>query len=253
MASVPFGPSGYRIDVAFPQANELATGADVRIAGVNVGTVVGLTLDKQDSRTLATLQISRQYAPIPRNTRATLRIKTLLGETYVELSDGNPASGQLRDGGRLPDGQVAPDVTLDQILATFDPKTRRAFQTWMQAQAGAVMDRGEDINASFGELPAFIDSAENLTSTLNTQSAAWCAGSSPTPASSSTPSAPDEGSSQASSRPRTVSSRPRPLAISSWRPCSKRCRNFGELQSPLALPAFDSAFGERADPVVRAL
>src|SRR5205085_5542158 len=34
--SIPLAPRGYRVEVAFPQANELATGADVRIAGVDV-------------------------------------------------------------------------------------------------------------------------------------------------------------------------------------------------------------------------
>ena len=92
----PFAAQGYRIVVAFPQANELATGADVRIAGVNVGKVVSLGLDPQDNRTLATLELSRQYAPIPLDTRATLRIKTLLGETYVELSTGNPSGSSAR-------------------------------------------------------------------------------------------------------------------------------------------------------------
>jgi phospholipid/cholesterol/gamma-HCH transport system substrate-binding protein len=169
--SIPFAAQGYRIEVAFPQANELAGGADVRIAGVDVGTVVGLKVDRQDSRTLATLQIERRYAPIPTNTRATLRIKTLLGETYVELSSGNRSGPDLPDGGRLPDGQVQPDVALDQILSTFDPSTRKAFETWMQDQAGAVVGRGADINASFGTLPAFVDSGERLLSTLNAQSA----------------------------------------------------------------------------------
>ena len=169
--SIPFAAQGYRIEVAFPQANELAGGADVRIAGVDVGTVVGLKVDRQDSRTLATLQIERRYAPIPTNTRATLRIKTLLGETYVELSSGNRSGPDLPDGGRLADGQVQPDVALDQILSTFDPATRKAFETWMQDQAGAVVGRGADINASFGTLPDFVDSGESLLSTLNAQSA----------------------------------------------------------------------------------
>src|SRR5204863_6942484 len=104
--SIPFAARGYRIEVGFPEANELATGADVRIAGVNVGKVVALRPDAADSRTLATLEFSKPYAPRPRDTRATLRIKTLLGETYVDLSAGNPSSGELRDGGRLADGQV---------------------------------------------------------------------------------------------------------------------------------------------------
>jgi ABC-type transporter Mla subunit MlaD len=169
--SLPFAPQGHRVAVAFPQANELATGADVRIAGVDVGKVVALNLDKADSRELATLQISRQYAPLPRDTRATLRIKTLLGETYVDLSAGRPGSGALTDGGRIPDGQVATNVDLDQILATFDPQTRTAFQTWMQSQAAAIAGRGEDINATFGNLPSFVDSGEHLLATVDSQSA----------------------------------------------------------------------------------
>jgi phospholipid/cholesterol/gamma-HCH transport system substrate-binding protein len=168
--SIPLAARGYRIQVAFPQANELATAADVRIAGVNVGKVVGLSLDKPNSRTLATLELSRQYAPIPRDTRATLRLKTLLGETYVALSTGNRSAGALPDGGRLPDGQVQPDVALDQILSTFDPTTRHAWQVWASSQAAAVLGRGQDINASFGLLPGFFDSSQRLLTALNQQS-----------------------------------------------------------------------------------
>jgi phospholipid/cholesterol/gamma-HCH transport system substrate-binding protein len=170
--SVPFAPKGYRVQVAFPQANELPTGADVRIAGVDVGKVVSLRVDRTDNRTLASLELQRQYAPIPRDTRATLRIKTLLGETYVELSTGERNGGALPDGGRLPDAQVAKTVDLDQILATFDPTTRAAFQTWMQSQALAVAGVGQDINETFGSLPQFVDSGQRLLATLRSQSTA---------------------------------------------------------------------------------
>ena len=248
--TIPFAAQGYRVQVAFVQANELATGADVRIAGVNVGKVVGLSLDERDSRTLATLELSRQYAPIPRDTRATLRIKTLLGETYVELSTGDQAAGELPDGGRLPDGQVEPDVTLDQILSTFDPATRQAFQTWMQAQAQAVIGRGQDINAALGSLPEFVDSGEGLLATLDQQSAAvrgliantgtfFSAISQRTGELSGLITAADNLF-------QTTAQRNQDLAD-----VFKALPAF-ELQSRLALPAL-TAFAQQADPVVRAL
>ena len=168
--TMPLVPQGYRIEAAFQQANELATGADVRIAGVNVGKVVDLQLDRGDNRTLATLQIDHQYAPLPRDTDAMLRIKTLLGETYVQLSYNGRHGGILEDGARIPDSQVKPEVALDQILATFDPKTRKAFATWVEDQGGAVARRGYDINASFGSLPGFFDSASALLNDLHSQS-----------------------------------------------------------------------------------
>jgi phospholipid/cholesterol/gamma-HCH transport system substrate-binding protein len=171
--SSPLKPKSYRFQVAFPEATQLADQSDVRISGVTVGKVIKLKPDSSDNRTLTTIQLDHQFAPIPKNTRAILRIKSLLGETYVELSPGNRRKGpQLPDNGRLPDGHVAPTVELDEILSTFDPKTRKAFQTWMESSAAASMNRGPDINAFFGELPGFTDKFEKLVQTLDAQQAA---------------------------------------------------------------------------------
>ena len=60
----------------------LAQQADVRISGVPVGKVAKLELGPGDT-TDATIQLDERYAPIPRDARAILRQKTLLGETYV--------------------------------------------------------------------------------------------------------------------------------------------------------------------------
>src|ERR1700704_4219168 len=68
--SIPFNPQGYRINVAFANAEELATQADVRIAGVNVGKVVNKASDPQGNRTVATLEIDSKYAPIRRDATA---------------------------------------------------------------------------------------------------------------------------------------------------------------------------------------
>ena len=85
---------------------------------------------------VATIEIEEQYAPISKDTKAILRQKTLLGETYVELTPGNP---ERRHGARgrpaAPPGRCPTTVELDEIFRAFDPKTRRAFQTWMQEQA----------------------------------------------------------------------------------------------------------------------
>ena len=43
--TVPLNPQGYRVRISFPNAQELATQADVRIAGVSVGKVVQKELD----------------------------------------------------------------------------------------------------------------------------------------------------------------------------------------------------------------
>src|SRR5262249_4478880 len=88
---IPFKPEGYRIKVPFDEATQLAIGSDVRISNVSVGKVKSIDLANSGPNkdlAVATIQIDNQYAPIPQNTRAILRQKTLLGETYVELTQG---------------------------------------------------------------------------------------------------------------------------------------------------------------------
>jgi phospholipid/cholesterol/gamma-HCH transport system substrate-binding protein len=153
--TMPFNARGYRFEVAFPNAYDLADQADVRIAGVSVGKVVGTELDAKDNRTLVTIQMDNQFAPIRRNTRAILREKTLLGETYVQLTPGSPNQPTLPDGGRLANGQVVPAVQLDQIFNTFDPTTRNAFRVWQQELARAVNGNDQNLNDVLGNLPTF--------------------------------------------------------------------------------------------------
>src|SRR5680860_64987 len=133
--SVPLRPEGYRVNVQFPEATQLAQEADVRISGVNVGKVKTKKPDNRTGLTETVIELKERYAPIPRDTRAILRQKTLLGETYVELSPGTRGKENfLADGGRLPTAQVSPTVELDEIFRAFDPKTREALEVWMDRQ-----------------------------------------------------------------------------------------------------------------------
>ena len=165
-------PRGYEISAEFNQAENLGSQADVRISGVNVGKVVSVGLDRRTGLTRAVMEIDPQFAPRPADTRAILRQKTLLGETYIELSPGSPTAPKLEDGGSLPRGQIAPTVQLDQILSTFDPATRQAFETWMQQQGIALTGRGQDLNAALAELYPFATNVDSVLAVLNRDSAA---------------------------------------------------------------------------------
>src|SRR5881409_2749777 len=67
---IPLTPKGYRFQVAFNDASTLADQADVRIAGVDVGKVVDKKLDPHGNRTLATIQLKNEFAPIHVDARA---------------------------------------------------------------------------------------------------------------------------------------------------------------------------------------
>jgi ABC-type transporter Mla subunit MlaD len=201
---VPFKPESYRFTADFPEAITLQKEADVRIGGVSVGKVkeIGLAPESEChanptvcNTTRATIEIDPQYAPISSDARAILRQKTLLGETYVELTTGSQVQpgqssqttsaqsgsidvGQLSggdaphpipEGGHLAQTQVQDETQIDEIFQGFDKPTREAFQSWMQKSALAVNGRGLDLNDAFGNLGPFASDASDVLGTLRSQ------------------------------------------------------------------------------------
>ena len=163
---VPLRPEGYRFEASFREANLLVKEADVRIAGLNVGKVKDKRLE--NGETVAELEIDPEFAPIPADTRAILRIKALLGETYVELSPGTPEGKTLDDGERLPKSAIVEAVEIDEIISLFDKPTRDNFQGWIRELAKAIEnDRGGDLNNAIGNLPRFVATADDVLEVLN--------------------------------------------------------------------------------------
>jgi phospholipid/cholesterol/gamma-HCH transport system substrate-binding protein len=169
---LPLKPKAYAIEVGFHEATGLQKNLDVRASGITIGKVRDVRVDRDTSRTVATLSIDRDYAPLPSDMHAILRTKTLLGETFVELSPGTRTAPKIFDGGRLRDGQVAETVELDEIFQTYDPTTRKAIQMWQQELGRGIRGRGESLNNAVGQLPEFADSASDLLGVLYRQEGA---------------------------------------------------------------------------------
>jgi phospholipid/cholesterol/gamma-HCH transport system substrate-binding protein len=165
----PFKAKLYEIKVPFNEATQLAQQSDVRISGVSVGKVQTIEESPDGQQAQATIDIEDQYAPIPQGTRAILRTKTLLGETYVELTPGNVHGPKLPDGGALAKANVAESVQLDEIFRTFDPRTRAAFQEWMREGAVAISGRGQSFSNALAEFNPFFSELSRALRLLDTQ------------------------------------------------------------------------------------
>jgi phospholipid/cholesterol/gamma-HCH transport system substrate-binding protein len=201
---VPFKPESYRFTADFPEAITLQKEADVRIGGVSVGKVkqIGLAPESEChsdptlcNTTEATIEIDPQYAPISSDAKAILRQKTLLGETYIELTTGSQVQpgaetgdvnaqsssidvGQISggdaphsipEGGHLAQTQVQDQTQIDEIFQGFDRPTREAFQSWMQNAGIAINGRGLDLSDAFGNLGPFATDASDVLGTLRQQ------------------------------------------------------------------------------------
>src|ERR671934_2418765 len=108
---VPLKPRGYEFKASFAEATQLAQEADVRISGVTIGKVKKIELG-DDGRSEATIELDEKYAPIRSDSRAILRQKTLLGETYIEMTPGTKGAPLLKEGTKLRTQNIAPTVEL---------------------------------------------------------------------------------------------------------------------------------------------
>ena len=126
--SLPLSPQGYRFTVEFDQAVELASQAEVEISGVNVGNVVSVGLDRRTGLNRAVLQIDRQFAPRPADTRAILRQKTLLGETFVQLSPARRAPRSCATTAFCPAPRWRPPSSSTRSCPRLIPPPARRFR-----------------------------------------------------------------------------------------------------------------------------
>lgn len=165
--SIPLSPKGYRYYADFGEAIQLTDNADVRISGVKVGRVV--SSEPHGVKTRATIEIDSPYAPIASTSKAVLRAKTLLGETYVEVTPGDRNAPKLKEEGVLPGRQVLATTELDEILRALDPKTRRDLQKLLGGFANGLRGRGEDLNQALGNLGPFADDSTQVLRVLDSQ------------------------------------------------------------------------------------
>jgi ABC-type transporter Mla subunit MlaD len=139
---------------------------------VQVGKVRKKEKSIDGNTTIATIELPRKYAPVPKTAKAILRQKSLLGETYVELTTGDRAGPKIPEGGMLDARRVEGTVEVDEILNSLDPFTRQAFRTWQQSLAEGIKGRGQDLNDAFGSLPGFVEAGGDLTTVLDAQQGA---------------------------------------------------------------------------------
>lgn len=165
--TIPFAPEGYRVNALFTETGLLVPDADVRISGVTIGRVASVKAEGVNS--LVTIDIQSRYAPLPDDTRAILRQKTLLGEAYVALTPGTRTAPKIADGGTIPASQIEPTQQLDQVLNSFDTRTQNNLQALLNGTYTALYGRGEDLNNAVGNLEPAVTSAAAIVSGLDNE------------------------------------------------------------------------------------
>ena len=88
-SSTGSGPSGgsYTLTASFRSADGIAVGTDVRLAGVQVGTVTAMTLNPETFRAETTFTL-RDDIELPDDSAIAISSEGLLGGNFVEILPG---------------------------------------------------------------------------------------------------------------------------------------------------------------------
>jgi phospholipid/cholesterol/gamma-HCH transport system substrate-binding protein len=163
----------------FTNASGLESGDTVRIAGVEVGKVTGVSVTKEHQAKVDFTVASSQH--LTTATLASIQFENLLGQRYLQISQGAPGGKPLRSGATIPDSETTPGLDLTAVFSGFQPLlaalnpqqvndlTNAIIQVF-QGQSGAVgnlIDQTAALTSNLGQQQTSIDEIlDNLTPLL---------------------------------------------------------------------------------------
>jgi phospholipid/cholesterol/gamma-HCH transport system substrate-binding protein len=119
IANTSFGSTQtYKAD--FTDAAGLNVGDDVRIAGVRVGTVSGISIVRHNFAEI-TFSVEKSH-PLPASAQVRLRYRNLVGQRYLDVTQGAGDSTKTQNPNTpIPTSRTTPAVDLTLLFAGFKP------------------------------------------------------------------------------------------------------------------------------------
>ena len=147
--------TGY--SAVFNDVSRLKTGDSVRVAGIRVGTVNGISLQR-DKKVVVKFDADRSIV-LTDGSRAAVRYLNLVGDRYLELVDGPGSTKRLPAGGQIPVDRTAPALDLDLLLGGLKPVIQGLNAQDVNALTSALLQvfqgQGATLESLFAKTTSF--------------------------------------------------------------------------------------------------
>ncbi len=142
-------------DVVLDNAFGLTTGADVRVAGVTVGSVSALKVQARTARAVVTAEVDRpEFGGLRTDAFCEVEPQSLIGEYFLDCDPGR-APARLGDGGTVPISQTAGTIPPDLVASVLRRPVRERLGILISELGAGFAARGGDVNATISRaLPA---------------------------------------------------------------------------------------------------
>lgn len=143
-------PTPYSIVFQSPINKNLVVGSEATLNGVNVGRVQEIEVLGGLAQVTVGLDGQPDLAPLHEGIQATIKTKTLINETYIDMTDGS--GPPIPDQTVLPPGNVAPPVDTDEVIRALPENSRRDLGGALQSLAVATKNNQSGISQTIGSL-----------------------------------------------------------------------------------------------------
>lgn len=145
----------------FSNISGMKSGNFVRIAGVEVGKVTGLTLHR-DGTVTVDFAIDKGLT-LTEGTRAAVRYENLIGDRYLSLEDGPGSVRRLTPDQTIPLARTSPALDLDTLVGGFRPLFRALQPDQLNELTGELL---RVFQGQGGTVASVLAQTSTLTSTL---------------------------------------------------------------------------------------
>jgi phospholipid/cholesterol/gamma-HCH transport system substrate-binding protein len=135
----------YRVSAMFHDAAGVLANNEVFMNGTKIGRIETVSAVGGEAKVDMVVE-SSSGLPIYRDAQAQVRIKNLLGETYVELSRGSKDAGVMESGSTIPVERTITPVQIDEVLAVLDPQSRDRLKLLINGAGDALSNNGGNLN-----------------------------------------------------------------------------------------------------------
>jgi virulence factor Mce-like protein len=137
----PLMPGGQTVKALFTDSSGIGVvGDEVRIAGTPVGKITDR--ERQGDAALVTMELDRGVSEVHSDATAELRPHLAFeGTAYVDLRPGSPGAPALDQ--TIPLDKTSVYVPLDEVLRTFNPRSRQAIQQLSAYAASVLQGEGQ--------------------------------------------------------------------------------------------------------------
>lgn len=108
--------NGFSVTADFENIGGLKPGAAVTLAGVRIGRVSGIKIDRTTYEATVTMRLASGYDNIPKDSTASILTAGLLGEQYIGVTPGGDEHA-LADGDKIKMTQSA--LVLENLIGQF--------------------------------------------------------------------------------------------------------------------------------------